>query len=340
MRRRATWLLLCAVAGLGLAAAVDAFRGPSSEGAGRPPTSSPTRTPSVEVTADELRGVLYYTDEDCRIRGIELPELTPVSPRIEWNECAFSLAPSGNWASAAGTTWHANSSTWAFESEGSIVFAAQDEFFSFEGSAPAFGRSSSLAFFRDGEVRVLEPACVRAGPGTWAGRNEVDRCSRTLLRAADLRRAARKHPNTPESARFLRSVRVQEAAWLDQERLVVLLALDIRFVGRYEEIAVFEGPRIVEVIVGLGARFSGLRVSPRGRYFGVRTENPEGILLFDRDGGTLTLPFGLQPHAFAWSPGESWTAVAARGSVYVFRTGNPPLRVRRLGITAADLAWR
>lgn len=337
MRRPATLLLLCAVAGLGLAAAVDALR---TEGSATPTTTSRTRAPSVRVEADELRGVLYYTDETCRLRGIELPELTPVFPRFEWIECDFSLAPDGSRANAPGTTWHGSSSSWAFESEGSIVVATQGESFSFLGSAPAYARDSSLAFFRDGAVRVLEPACVRAGPGTYAGQNEIDRCSRVLLRRDDLRRAARRHPNVLENVRFLRSARVKELAWLDRERLAALLVVDIRSVGRYEALAVFEGPRVVDVTAGLGPRFSGLRVSPRGRYFGVRTDNPAGILLFNRDGRSLPLPFGIRPHAFAWSPGETWTAVAARAGVYLFRTAKLPPRVRRLGITAADLAWR
>lgn len=337
MRRPTTWLLLCAVAGLGVAAAVDALR---TDGSAAPTTTSPTLAPSVQVEADELRGVLYYTDETCRLRAIELPELRPVFPRFEWNECGFSLAPDGSSASAAGTTWHASSSSWAFESEGSIVVAAQDESFSFLGSAPAFGRGSSLAFFRDGAVRVLEPTCVRAGPGTYAGRNEIDRCSRVVLQAADPRRAGRRHPYVADGDLYLRSLRVKELAWLNRERLAAILILDLGSAGRYEAVAVFEGRRVVGVIPGREARFSGLRVSPRGRYFGVRTENPAGILLFDRSGRALPPPLGIQLHAFAWSPRESWTAVAARESIYVFRTAKLPPRVRRLGIFAADLSWR
>ena len=84
MRRTATWLLIGAVAALGLAAAVDAFRQEPEgvdvvEGS---PTTDPGVSRAQELAARMLRaagvsGVLTYSDEDCRLRAVTLPSLAP-----------------------------------------------------------------------------------------------------------------------------------------------------------------------------------------------------------------------------------------------------------------------
>jgi hypothetical protein len=82
VRRTATWLLIGAVAALGLAAAVDAFREePERVSRARTPaTDSPSLSGGTEPLARRLReegvsGVLTYSDEDCRLRALSLPEL-------------------------------------------------------------------------------------------------------------------------------------------------------------------------------------------------------------------------------------------------------------------------
>jgi hypothetical protein len=82
VRRTATWLLIGAVAALGLAAAVDALRQePDRAGAGRSTAGAPSR--QWELAVRHLReagvtGVLTYSDEDCRLHAVSLPELEPV----------------------------------------------------------------------------------------------------------------------------------------------------------------------------------------------------------------------------------------------------------------------
>ena len=85
MRRTATWLLVGAVAALGLAAAVDAFREEPErvDRARTPATDSPMLAGGTEAAARGLReagvsGVLTYSDEDCRLRALSLPGLEPV----------------------------------------------------------------------------------------------------------------------------------------------------------------------------------------------------------------------------------------------------------------------
>jgi hypothetical protein len=85
VRRTATWLLIGAVAALGLAAAVDALRQePDRAGAGRSPTTAEVPSRQLELAVRRLRdagatGVLTYSDEACRLRAVSLPELEPVT---------------------------------------------------------------------------------------------------------------------------------------------------------------------------------------------------------------------------------------------------------------------
>ena len=88
-----------------------------------------------------------------------------------------------------------------------------------------------------------------------------------------------------------------------------------------------------------GERLSRLQVSPFRSYFGVHSHGGR-IHLFDRDGARVSVPDLAEQRAFAFSLDERWTAVATRTGVYVFRTGNENPRVRRIGISARDLAWR
>ncbi len=84
MRRIATWLLIGAVAALGLAAAVDALRGDGERVvAERSTTTIPGLAQQPELAVRQLReagvrGVLTYSDEDCRLHAVSLPDLEPV----------------------------------------------------------------------------------------------------------------------------------------------------------------------------------------------------------------------------------------------------------------------
>lgn len=93
MRRIATWLLVGAVAALGVAAAVDALRGdvePAREARpSQPTTTTPGLTGQTGPAAARLRdaritGVLTYADDDCRLRAVSLPDLEPArAPSFE-----------------------------------------------------------------------------------------------------------------------------------------------------------------------------------------------------------------------------------------------------------------
>jgi hypothetical protein len=285
-------------------------------------------------------GVIYYTDARCNLQALRFPELSRErAPR--WDECRFSLAPRGRGVAARDTAWAPSGESSASESEGRVNVSRYNssgsatQGASLAGSAPAFRPDGTLSFFYQGALRVLDRACLPV-PET------VDRCSRVLLRPAALRRLALLHPSAPDdpSPGVLREVVVKGHAWLDEERVVLLMQLDVLAAGRFEHVVVLEGTRVVDVVPASGGRLTGLRVSPRGRYFAVQTEDPDGVLLFDRDGTGLPLPPLTRPRAIAWSPGEEWTALATPASVYVFRTGASSPLVRRLGLRAGDIAWR
>ncbi len=91
MRRIATGLVVAALAALGLVAAVDALWSPgeSSPQAARQTTTVPLLARQPELAVSQLReagvsGLLTYSDEDCRLHAVSLPELRPArAPSFE-----------------------------------------------------------------------------------------------------------------------------------------------------------------------------------------------------------------------------------------------------------------
>ena len=91
MRGWGTWLLVVALAGLGLVATVDALvgEGDSRRRAARSTTTVPLLARQPELVVSQLReagvsGLLTYSDEDCRLHAVSLPELRPArAPSFE-----------------------------------------------------------------------------------------------------------------------------------------------------------------------------------------------------------------------------------------------------------------
>jgi hypothetical protein len=334
MRRPSTWALIGAVVVVGAAAAADAVRK-----ALRSETSATTQAPPTTIAepATGVSGVIYYTDEQCRMRGLQLPGREQVGGP-DWRECEFSLAPDARDIEAEGAAWSPMGTGKAVVEQGEVTVEWRDgASYRFPGSAPAFRANGNVTYFADGAIRELPPRCSLA---------PVRRCSRVVVPRRALALAARQNPAADVAPGFLR-IAVPEMVWLGsqegRERLVALLRLDVRTVGTFDLLALFEARRpygVVSVLQGL----SRLRASPGGTYFGVLTGGPPGALLFDRDGGALApLPLtGVT--AFDWSHDEAWLAVATANDVYVFRSESLELdgepTVRRLGIVARDLAWR
>ena len=91
MRRWGTWLIVVALAGVGLVATVDAFvgEGDSPPRAARSAATVPLLARQPELAISQLRqagvsGQLTFSDEDCRLHAVSLPELRPVrAPSFE-----------------------------------------------------------------------------------------------------------------------------------------------------------------------------------------------------------------------------------------------------------------
>jgi hypothetical protein len=322
MRQRATWLVVAALVALGTAAAVDALRGgearrerPASA-SGRPTSTTTADEPSSFVPLvpqDGLDGLLYYTDESCRLRALELPALRPADA-LAWSECTFSLSPGGD---AVQPPWAAWSPTGTFAGEVRNRVEL-DSGSAFPGSAPAWRPDGTLTYLRGGALRA------------WPSR-------RVLLSSRDLRRAAVRHPNVPEAGGQIDYIRARQVGWLSSTRVVLILGVGVRTVGEFDVTAVFERRRLVTTLAAFQS-FERLWTSPQGAFFALG--NDRTIELYDRSGGSLPLPQLTGPHALAWSPDDSWLAVATRASIYLFRPGAADLRLERLPIFARDLGWR
>jgi hypothetical protein len=319
MRQRATWLVVVALAALGIAAAVDALRGGEVRPEARPAARSRT-TVEARVSRGSLpslpprtglEGVLYYTDENCRLRALELPRLRKAEAP-SWEECAFSLSPTGLAVQSSWTVWSSSGAQAA--DVGNAIEVRQDGSV-FRGSMPAWRPDGVLTYVHEDAVRA------------WPNR-------RVLLSPADLRQAWARHPSAPPG--FVESVRVKKLAWLSSTRAVLILGIHVRFAGEFDLAAVFERRRLVTILV---QSFSRLWTSPRGGFFALGRS--DALQLYNRDGEALPLPIVLtEPRSIAWSPDEAWIAVSTRASIFLVRMNTTEPSVYRLPLEARDLAWR
>jgi len=331
MARRGTWLVVGALAAIALVAAVDALRDEgAAEPRSAPGTTSEATTTEAAAPAEEPQaavgfgGVLYYTDESCELRAVRLPTLE-AAEAPNWDECRFVLSPDGTRVSGQSSGWDRHSDPRIgrlFQSaDGSIQVSSNlgPEGEPFRGAAPAWRPGGTLTYVAEGALRE------------WPD-GEV------VLSKNGLAAAVRAHPGVPDSGR-VREVVVGETAWLDDDRLAVVLSVPVEDAVEHV-VAVFEGRRLAWVdFAGPQALFD-LRVSPGGRYFAVT--NGSTSLLFDSRRGLVQMPalVGSELHAITWSPDEQWVAAAADSRVYVFRPGELQPRIRQLPIVAGDLAWR
>jgi len=325
---RSTWLVLGAVAALGIAAVVDALPG---RGGSEPPAATVTSPPRVSAPSVSGRldaaGTLYYTDDLCRLRSLRLPGLDPVEAP-EWDECAFSLSPDGQSVLGAGVLWEPQGSKRVAGISG-LVYVVSDPAgweYRFAGDAPAYKPDGTLTFVRDGEVVELTGYCRPRRKAPW--------CERVLLTSRDLFGAL----GDPIDRA------VKEIAWLTPTRLVAVLTL-----GDEALIRVYEGRELLRTVPRVGGRFTEISVSPQRRYAAVRVARPSGFVLLDQNATPFALTevrrdsTGRPPftggRAIAWSPDDAWTAIARTASVVLFRMGRASPDVVHIELTAHDLAW-
>jgi hypothetical protein len=353
MRRWATWLVLAALAAIGVAAVVDSLPSvPDADEPARRVSAHPTAAQGADVVA-RLPGTLYYTTETCRLQAIRLRAMKAVVAP-EWDDCSFSLSRDGRAVGISAFLWQPRGRLQTLAVDGDVYVSGPGSWkHRFDGaSAPAFKPDGMLTFVRDGDVVAWTTEC---SPGAERVMFREDskpalRCPRVVLTTGDLAGPLRFDPDVPRDPGAIDRMRVTEIAWLTDARLVAVVALELRDVGREDLLAIYEGRRLVRTVPAHGGRFTGLQVSPRGGYVAARLDRPGGFVFIDRTGRPFSLAEvrrdfpGRRPftagRALAWSPDQRWAAVARRRSVFVFSLTTEGPNVIKLPLEVRDLAWR
>jgi hypothetical protein len=321
MRPLGTWVVIGALALIGLFAARDALRSdeaPASSPAStidkRPhplPAAKPPGIVGRERLASELvalgaGGILYVTDTSCRRYLLGLPALVWTTAQgLPGPDCTTGMRlvvseRSGLTAEQVGAeTIEVSSEIWSFE---------------FPGISPAFKPGGTLTFVRDGRLFEWTTACP-AGTATviFRGFRAIDRCPRPVR-------------GTPRL--------MQEVVWTGEEDFAAIAGPP----GAMSLLMNRDG-REVSLFKSVGASLSGLVASPHGRYLGARVGG--SMFVFDsRRPGNLALPAGAErPNEVAWSPDERFTALASESSVYLYPSRRPR-RAVALPLSAIHLDWR
>jgi len=329
---RPTWIVVAAVAAVGIAAVVDALPTDRSSNELPPAGTLLEKRPRPAGTFD-ANGVLYYTDDLCRLRAVGLPSFAPVAA-LEWDECSFSLSPDGQSVLGAGVLWEPQGGK-RVAGIGGLVYVVSDPAgweYRFRGDAPAYKPDGTLTFVRKAEVVELTGYCRPRRKAPW--------CERVLLTSRDLLAPLRADPGAIDG------VAVKAIAWLTETRLIAAVAFGDR---RDEMIAVYEGKTLIRTISGFGGRVAELLVSPGRSYAAARLERPSGFVLLDAEGDPFILEeiqrdFSGRPpftggRALTWSPDDAWTAIARRETIVFFRMGPEHPDVVHAPLVAHDLAW-
>jgi hypothetical protein len=330
---RATWIVVGAVAAVGIAAAVDALPTdfPPSDPS-KPAATTVVERPRRPPGTFDARGVLFYTDDRCRLGAVRLPGIEPVEVP-DWDECEFSLSPDGESIVGPGIVWQSQGDLRAAGISGLVYVVGEAGVeFRLPGIAPTFRPDGALTFVRNGAVLQATGRCSASVPDPT--------CERVLLTRRELVGPLGLPPERAEAAV------VTAIAWLTPTRLVAAVA----FGGLADEVvAVYEGDALIRAISGFGGRVVELAVSPRRTYAAARLQDPTGFVLLD----ARAVPFILEEvqrdfsgrppftggRALAWSPDDEWTAIARRNSVVFFRMGPESPDVVKIDLSAQDLTW-
>ena len=369
-RRASSLIVVAAIAALGFAAALDAFRGAGDDAA--PPrteveqerAADSRRAPPLErraALAAQLRdagvgGALILIDEGCRYWALELPEL-----EWRWEETGAASICSLSSSVTTRDAFGGPGKLW--EPEGRLIGACRrnlvdvysnkrDSFFRMRGCAPAWRPDGRLTYVRGDEVFEVGAECSAGARCVSVGPQR--RCGSVVLERSDVERAVRaaEPPFCPRALTrvcggpFLRELEIQDVAWLSATRLAIHARFTWAGSTERDLVAVFDGRRLVSRPTS-GRRFEDLRVSPNRTYAVVRGGRPRVLFFFDRDGRVVAENPLAGGHHVAWSPDERWTVIATGASTYVLPTEDiaragrgRPLDPIRLGFFAADVSWQ
>jgi hypothetical protein len=310
-----SWLVLAAVLAVGTAAIADTLRG-SVGGEARSATSLATETAVRRIVPpgvpNGFMGSVVYSDpgDDCRLHALRLAGFREAASP-EFRGCRFSLSPDGTTAAPEGSAWSPLGGVVAVPGRrGFVLHSASGQTVDVRGESPAFKPDGTLTYVHSGRLVEWTIDCARgARLFTVPGDNGTARCLRTV------------YPHGLASV-----------AWLTPSRFAAISA-DGEF------LLVDNGH--IGIRAGLPPhRKAAVAVSPQHRFVNIWLDGELGGTL-TAEGGPVVLPPIGNVRAFAWSPTERWALLAtSRGSVYLFRPGTGDARLRRLDVTARDLAWR
>jgi hypothetical protein len=318
MRPLGTWVVIGAVALIGLFAARDALRSDEAPASAPATTTlakqrrlSPAEAPRIENRsrlAAELRamgadGVLYLTDANCRRFILRLPALAWTPQGLPGPLCPDGTVVDERFGLEAGQV-----------DADVIEVRSEDWSLRFQGTAPAFRPEGRLTFIRDGRLFEWTVRCPPAAERVvFRGFRALERCPRLVER-------------TPTE--------LQEVVWLDDNAFAAVAGPDLT-----PRLVVVRQGRVRRLFLSVGSRMGALQASPGGRWVAARVDGD--MVLFDtRSLEAPRLPgFGLDAHAITWSPDDRFGAVATRDFVRVFPSSEPDNGVA-IPVAAVDVAWR
>jgi hypothetical protein len=313
-------VIVAAVALVGVLAIADALRSresPASSPAGGTTTSE--RPPSIAETLREqlVVGHVFYSDEDCRVHSLILPEMVDQLAR-EALHCRLS-------------------------STNGRILEEQDRL-SPNGRFIAQCSRGEI-FVREAETGVVRRRVKGCAPAwrprigsrlTWARGEAIYERGRVLLDRSDLHALARRHPNVAQLGIPFR-VRVIDLSWLDVDHLIVSLRIRARYAPPEFIAVLLEG----KTVLGQTTTFQG----PLEHWFassaGSFAATADGTIL-TAEGERITRPDRLtRARAVAFSPDERWLAYVTGQSIYLLGTprNKEPDRILRIPIPAQDLVW-
>lgn len=316
-----TWGLVAAVAALGLVAGIDALRG----GDAREPTATGAPEPSertLAVAAADLQragvpeGRLVYSDDDCGIHALLLPNLAdrPVHDMVACVNVPATLGPvEGPRAECA----RGQLTLLTGPLNNPEVYARG------RGCGAASKLDGTLTFVQDGGVRrfALCPGAPPSAPLL---------CSEPVLTPAQLARQLRR-------AGWSGSPRIKELAWVDDERFAAIVRGGPTGPPS-DHLALFDRGRLVAGPLGSYGELGRLRPSPFGDVVAVADTERGGLVAIDTAGNSIPLALD-DGSAITWSPDEEWVAEATEGGIYVWRADDEQPALVQIPVVARDLVW-
>ena len=294
-----TWLVLAAVLAVAAAAAADGLRGSLRDRASASPAPERRIVPPGAPTG--LMGTVVYSDpgDECRLHSLRLAGFTG-SPPPKYRGCRFSLSPDGTAAAPEGSAWSPFGSLVAVPRPNGVALDFRSrETIVIPGRTPAFKPNGTLTQVRDGELVEWSTDCF---PG-----QRRKGCVHTVYHHAP-----------------------RAVAWFSNSRFAAVLPRELVVVDDGRVIIHAELPRF---------RTASLELSPKRTF---ATLWLDGTLAgtFDSRGSPAPIaPVGAVT-SLAWAPSERWVMAATQGgSVFLLRPELGDARVRRLGVSARDVAW-